>query len=167
MLRFLFNQPSFWSLSLPEQNSGDKWMSLYTVWKPFLLLNIKAVLKNWREWKQWLHTHTHTRLMALFLELPRWSGTRKVKPIWILVKQETVSDSGISWAICKSAPHSRQITTPAPHPKWRKVIKEVRWPGWVWAGECFFWYRPTRVVPDNNNNNNNDRLTAFDPGQPG
>ena len=32
--------------------------------------------------------------------------------------------------------------------KWRKVIKEVRWPGWVLAGECFFWYRPTRVVPD-------------------
>ena len=32
--------------------------------------------------------------------------------------------------------------------KWRKVMKEVRWPGWVWAGECFFWYRPTRVVPD-------------------
>ena len=31
--------------------------------------------------------------------------------------------------------------------KWRKVVKEVRWPGWVWAGECFFWYRPTRVVP--------------------
>ena len=23
--------------------------------------------------------------------------------------------SGISWAICKSAPHSSQITTPAPH----------------------------------------------------
>ena len=23
--------------------------------------------------------------------------------------------------------------------KWRKVIKEVRWPRWVWAGECFFW----------------------------
>ena len=41
--------------------------------------------------------------------------TRKVKPIWILLKQETVSDSGISWAICKSAHRSRQITTPAPH----------------------------------------------------
>ena len=41
--------------------------------------------------------------------------TRKVKPIWILLKQETVSGSGISWAICKSAPRSRQITTPAPH----------------------------------------------------
>ena len=31
------------------------------------------------------------------------------------MKQETVSGSGISWAICKSAPRSRQITTPAPH----------------------------------------------------
>jgi len=30
-----------------------------------------------------------------------------------------------------------------------------------------FYYRLTRVVPENNNNNNNDRLTAFDPGQPG
>jgi len=35
--------------------------------------------------------------------------------MWILLKQETVSGSGISWAICKSAPRSRQITTPAPH----------------------------------------------------
>ena len=32
-----------------------------------------------------------------------------------LLKQETVSGSGISWAICKSASRSRQITTPAPH----------------------------------------------------
>jgi len=29
-----------------------------------------------------VHTHTHTRLRALFLGLPRWAGTRKVKPIW-------------------------------------------------------------------------------------
>ena len=29
--------------------------------------------------------------------------------------QETVSGSGISWAICKSAPRSRQVTTPAFH----------------------------------------------------
>jgi len=35
--------------------------------------------------------------------------------MWILLKQETVSGSGISWAICKSASCSRQITTPAPH----------------------------------------------------
>jgi len=32
-----------------------------------------------------------------------------------LLKQETVSGSGISWAVCKSAPCSRQKTTPAPH----------------------------------------------------
>jgi len=53
--------------------------------------------------------------MALFPGLPGWTGTRKVKPIWILLKQETVSGSGISWAICKSAPRSRQITMPVPH----------------------------------------------------
>ena len=62
-----------------------------------------------------MHTHTHTCLTALFPGLPGWAGTRKVKPIWILLKQETVSGSGISWAICKSAPCSRQTTTPAPH----------------------------------------------------
>ena len=32
-----------------------------------------------------------------------------------LLEQETVSGSGISWAICKSAPCPRQITMPAPH----------------------------------------------------
>ena len=60
-------------------------------------------------------THTHTRSSALFPGLPGWAGTRKVKPIWILLKQETVSGSGISWAICKSAHHSRQITKSTPH----------------------------------------------------
>jgi len=57
---------------------------------------------------------THTHLTALFSGLPGWAGTRKVKPIWILLKQETVSGTGISWAICKSATRSRQITMPAP-----------------------------------------------------
>jgi len=61
------------------------------------------------------HTHTHTRLAAFFPGLSGWAGTRKVKPIWILLKQETVSGSGISWDVCKSATCSRQITMPAPH----------------------------------------------------
>ena len=61
------------------------------------------------------HTHTHTRLTALCPGLPGWACTRKEKPFWILLKQETVSGSGISWAICKSAPRSSQITTPVPH----------------------------------------------------
>ena len=59
-------------------------------------------------------THTHP-FNGPFLGLPRWAGTRKVKPIWILLKQATLSGSDISWAICKSAPRSRQITMPAPH----------------------------------------------------
>ena len=33
----------------------------------------------------------------------------------ILLEQETVSGSGIRWATCKSAPRSRQRTTPTPH----------------------------------------------------
>jgi len=55
------------------------------------------------------HTHTHP------FNGPLSGTTRKVKAIWISLKQETVNGSGISWAICKSAPCSRQITTTAPH----------------------------------------------------
>ena len=40
---------------------------------------------------EYRHTHTHTRLMALFPGLPVWAGTRKVKPIWILLKQGLVA----------------------------------------------------------------------------
>ena len=70
------------------------------------------VLSNTSHYLLLLH---YTRLTALCPGLTRWAGTRKVKPIWILLKQETVSGSGISWVVCKSAPHSRQTTTPAPH----------------------------------------------------
>ena len=63
----------------------------------------------------WSMEHTHSRLTAFCPGLPGWAGTRKVKPIWIFLKQEIVSSSGISWAICKSALRSRQTTTPAPH----------------------------------------------------
>jgi len=61
------------------------------------------------------NNNTHTHLTAPFPGLPRSAGKRKVKPIWILLKQETVGGSGISWAICKSAPRSRQISMPSPH----------------------------------------------------
>jgi len=61
-------------------------------------------------------TLLHTSVQLPFCPgLPGWAGTRKVRPIWILLKQETVSGSGISWAVCKFAPRCRQITTPAPH----------------------------------------------------
>ena len=61
------------------------------------------------------NTHTHTRLTALCPGLPGRASTRKVKSIWILLKQERVSGSSISWAICKSAPRCRQTTKPVPH----------------------------------------------------
>ena len=38
--------------------------------------------------------YTQTRLTALCPGLPGWAGTRKVKPIWILLKQETVNGNG-------------------------------------------------------------------------
>ena len=77
-------------------------------------------------WNASISYNNNTRLRALFPGLPGWAGTRKEKPIWILLKQETVSGSGIRWAVCKSAPRSRQITTPAPHPV-VKVDWRIRW----------------------------------------
>jgi len=60
--------------------------------------------------------HTHTRpFNGPFSGTTRVSRYQKGKPIWILLKEETVSGSGISWAICKSASRSRQITMPATH----------------------------------------------------
>jgi len=44
------------------------------------------------------------------------SWYQKGKTNMYLLEQEIVNGSDISWAICKSAPHPRQITTPAPHP---------------------------------------------------
>jgi len=58
----------------------------------------------------WYKVHTHTHPFNGPLSgTTRVSQYQKGKPIWILLKQETVSGDGISWAICKSAPCSRQI----------------------------------------------------------
>ena len=65
---------------------------------------------------QHTHARTHTHLFNGPLSgTTQVSQYQKGKTIWILLKQKTVSGSGISWAICKSAPGSRQITMPAPH----------------------------------------------------
>jgi len=67
------------------------------------------------------HAHTHTQplygLLGFCPGLHGWAGNRKVKPIWIYWSNGywVVSSSGISWAICKSAPWLRHITMPAPH----------------------------------------------------
>ena len=81
-------------------------------------------LKRWKEImssdakKDNTHTHAHTHTHPFngpFAWTTRVSRYQKGKPIWILLKQETVSGNGVSRAICKSAPHSRQITKLAPH----------------------------------------------------
>jgi len=51
--------------------------------------------------------HAHTRLTALFWDNPV-EPYQKGKTNLDLLKQETVSGSGISWTICKSAPRSRE-----------------------------------------------------------
>ena len=89
-----------------------------------------------------LNTDIITRLTALCPGLPGWSGTRKVKPIWILLTQETVSGSGISWAVCKSAPRSRQTTTPAPHHH-VQLVREIT----NRIGSCRVGLRQRRTAP--------------------
>jgi len=87
-----------------------------TCWHYYDMAKITVVfIYNVAEVQSVKHTHKQTTLTAFDLGLSRWAGTRKVKAIWILLKQETVNGSGTGWAICKSAPRSRQITMPALH----------------------------------------------------
>jgi len=119
--------------SIPSPSLGSLLGSLSFSLMPHIHLTILISARLSATRTQTTHTHTHklllcgcqsfikesyllyTRLTALCPGLPGWAGTRKVKQICILLKQETVSGSRISWAVCKSAPRSRQITTPALH----------------------------------------------------
>jgi len=126
--RLIFSHLIRWCLRPPVQ--------LCLVWLPVISWFVSSVFFHCCAFSNWLHLYpvhnayctavhrwlkchivgnTHTRLTAVCPGLPRWAGTRKVKPIWILLKHETVSGSGISWAVCKSAPRSKQMTMPAPH----------------------------------------------------
>jgi len=58
------------------------------------------------------HTHTHIRLTALCSGLPGVSRYQNGKTNLDFTEAR---DSEWQWAICKSAPRSRQITMPAPH----------------------------------------------------
>ena len=71
---------------------------------------------------------THTRLTALFQDYLGKPVPERKKPIWILLKQETVSGSGISWVVCKL--HSFQTDNHASNPElsvlqsgWQKKTK--------------------------------------------
>jgi len=59
-------------------------------------------------------THTHP-FNGPFSGTTRVSRCQKGKTSLDFTEARDVSGSGISWAICKSAPRSRQIATPTPH----------------------------------------------------
>jgi len=59
------------------------------------------------------HTHTHP-FNGRFLGTTQVSRYQKGKTSLDFTEARD-SGSGMSWAICKSAPRSRQITTPTPH----------------------------------------------------
>ena len=84
---------------------SKKSTKLYIKQLKWLSLSISITIKS---------TYTPTK-WPFVPDYPGEPGTRKVTPIRILLKQDTVGGIGISWAICQSAPCSRQITMPAPH----------------------------------------------------
>jgi len=63
-----------------------------------------------------MHTQHITCTSAIILVLPWYQKgkNQEGKTDLDLLEQEMVSGSGISWAICKYAPHPRQITTQHP-----------------------------------------------------
>ena len=107
------------------------------------LYSTKSGVENWRHWttfvcKMAVKTLRHFGpcrwTVQYFNSKCLYFGTTTLQPFnglfsrttWVsryqigktnldLLEQETVSGSGISWAICKSASRSRQITVPVPH----------------------------------------------------
>jgi len=92
-----------------QQNTMDGWMDGHLYW-------IKSSKQLYSFSEQFSEHNNNTHLTTLCLGLPGSASARKVKPIWIYwSKKDIASGSGISWAICKSAPQPRKITMPASH----------------------------------------------------
>ena len=68
---------------------------LFLPYVPCLVAVCRRELKSWLiDWIKLVFGmetswHTHTRLTALSPGLPRWAGTRKIQPVWILLKFDT------------------------------------------------------------------------------
>ena len=98
-----------------------RWTSLlgHSVYGDVLLSNITFLISPILWWHITTIPH-YPPYTLLFPGLPGWAGTRKVKTNLDFTEAGDCewhcgSGSGISWAICKSAPRSRQITMPAPY----------------------------------------------------
>ena len=57
------------------------------------------------------HKHAHIRLTDLCPGQPGWAGTRKVKLVWILLKQETVA-SAVHMQVCTWLQTDNHASTP-------------------------------------------------------
>ena len=106
-----------------------------------------------------IYTRARAHVQRPFLGTTWWASTRKVKPIWILLKQETVSGSGISQgAVCKSAPRScrsqfstiniRKCSTCHASPMQHKnvvvwIVKRVIHTVKQWSKIAQFWPTPS------------------------
>jgi len=114
------DQSSRWENWHHNIHSMAHWLSSNHLWSmetdhSNLLLGSMLLCCNAETKNHFIPKHTHTRLTALCPGLPRWASTRKVKTIWILLKQETVGGSGISWAImqvCISLQTDNHTSTP-------------------------------------------------------
>ena len=68
----------------------NKWSQYYAAWDWILIMYHVHVM-----WSRGCK-NSNNSLMALCPGLPRWTGTRNVKPIWIVLKQEMVGGSSIT-----------------------------------------------------------------------
>jgi len=86
--------------------------------------------------QQLLHYYNYYHYYYRFMAHWTLSGTTRVSRYQKgntnldSLEQEIVSGSGISWAICKSALRTKQITMPASH---QSVFLEARCPSYRWV----------------------------------
>ena len=80
--------------------------------------------------------HTHTPFNGPFSGTTRVSRYQNGKTNLDLLKQETVSGSGISWATCKSAPSSRQIKAGCPSCRPTNSVKALKAKRHILANLC-------------------------------
>jgi len=97
-----------WHNSSLEYHTGMKFT------QKWILYEMQITGTWWRHYPI-QNTHTHTHLTALFPGLPRWAGTRKVKPIWIFTEAR---DSEWQWhqlghmQVCTSLHTDNHANTP-------------------------------------------------------
>jgi len=95
----------------------EKYITMSNLYKHFkYIFPRKHISVSCMSWYVHMYTtHTHTNLTALFPGVPTWASNRKVKPIWILLKQETaaVASAGPYIQVCTSIQTDNHASTPA------------------------------------------------------